>query len=197
MKNKLDGFTLIELLVTIMIIGILSSVTVASFSSYFGKARDAVRVSDTELMGTTIATFSADKWKASEKYKFVNDATSTTGSTKLSAVFDLDGYKAPRGQNGSCYFFGFYYAANDTYSSKDNTYYVATWGEATSTDAPGTPGLIYSGSSGATDELTKATLTPAHFKCSGGSAIPALSVSGGGGTLTEKKLYIDETGVVK
>ena len=44
MKNmQKKGFTLIELLVVIVIIGILATIGVAQFSSYFGKARDAKR----------------------------------------------------------------------------------------------------------------------------------------------------------
>ncbi|PID70849.1 hypothetical protein CSB37_00325 [bacterium DOLZORAL124_38_8] len=44
MKNMTKkGFTLIELLVVIVIIGILATIGVAQFSSYFAKARDAKR----------------------------------------------------------------------------------------------------------------------------------------------------------
>ena len=39
MNKKLSGFTLIELLVTIVIIGILSTISVATFNNYFEKAR--------------------------------------------------------------------------------------------------------------------------------------------------------------
>ena len=41
MKNK--AFTLIELLVVIVIIGVLSTISTATFSGYFAKARDIER----------------------------------------------------------------------------------------------------------------------------------------------------------
>lgn len=43
MKNKKFGFTLIELLVVIVIIGILATLSTATFSGYFKKARDMER----------------------------------------------------------------------------------------------------------------------------------------------------------
>jgi prepilin-type N-terminal cleavage/methylation domain-containing protein len=188
-KQKLDGFTLIELLVTIVIIGILSGVTVASFSSYFGKARDAVRVSNVQLMSTTIATNSADKWKASEKYAFVNDGTNT--GVKLSSIFALDGFKAPKGENGVCYHFGFYTKSGNG-SSKDNGYYVATWGESTSTDKPGTAGPIYAGTKNATDVLKAETLTSASFECTAAHVPIAID-----GLDNANKLFINASGAIK
>ncbi len=43
-REKNWGFTLIELLVVIVIIGILATIAVSTFSGYFAKARDAKRI---------------------------------------------------------------------------------------------------------------------------------------------------------
>ena len=55
MANR--GFTLIELLVVVAIIGILSSVVLASLNTARGKARDAVRLSDMHTLQTALALY--------------------------------------------------------------------------------------------------------------------------------------------
>ncbi len=56
LKNrKTKGFTLIELLVTIVIIGVLVTISVATFSSYQKKSRDAKREMELTQMAKAIA----------------------------------------------------------------------------------------------------------------------------------------------
>ncbi len=55
-KNK-RGFTLIELLVVVAIIGLLSSVILASLNSARSKARDAVRLSDIKQISNALELY--------------------------------------------------------------------------------------------------------------------------------------------
>jgi len=54
--SKQKGFTLIELLVVIVIIGILATISVATFSGYFAKARDAERQAAVRNAATVLKT---------------------------------------------------------------------------------------------------------------------------------------------
>jgi len=56
-RKQERGFTLIELLVVISIIGLLSSVVLASLNSARGKARDAKRQGDLRSMHTALELF--------------------------------------------------------------------------------------------------------------------------------------------
>ncbi len=59
-KNSKSGFTLIELLVVVAIIGILSSVVLASLNSARAKARDAKRASDVHQLKTALEFYYND-----------------------------------------------------------------------------------------------------------------------------------------
>ena len=59
-KNRKRGFTLIELLVVVAIIGILSSVVLASLNTARAKARDAQRISNFEQIRTALNLYASD-----------------------------------------------------------------------------------------------------------------------------------------
>lgn len=53
------AFTLIELLVVIVIIGILATISVATFAGYFAESRDAVRLADISKVNKAILQYHA------------------------------------------------------------------------------------------------------------------------------------------
>ncbi len=60
LKNKKGGFTLIELLVVVAIIGILSSVVLASLNSARVKARDAKRATEVHQLKSALELYYID-----------------------------------------------------------------------------------------------------------------------------------------
>ena len=71
-KNK-KGFTLVELLVVISIIGILTVISLASFTSAQVKARDAQRKSDLEQMSKALMLYYSDTGTFPATFGFGND----------------------------------------------------------------------------------------------------------------------------
>jgi prepilin-type N-terminal cleavage/methylation domain-containing protein len=59
-RNNGKGFTLIELLVVISIIGILSSIILASLTTARAKGRDATRISDMNQLRNALQLYSND-----------------------------------------------------------------------------------------------------------------------------------------
>ncbi len=88
-----QGFTLIELLVVIVIIGILATISVATFSGYFKKARDAER--------KTVVSNAATLLKTARAVSSVNDfGTDLNTKVKVDAILSSEGgYDIPAGNN--------------------------------------------------------------------------------------------------
>ncbi len=140
MKKRNFGFTLIELLVVIVIIGILATISTATFKSYFGKARDAERQSAVQNIALMIKVDGADDW-TDDKYVYAAD-------TDLEALMAANDFRIPDGKNNICYFIGMA-KDGDGAIGDINEFVVATWGESTSTEATGTSGVLADGTEAA------------------------------------------------
>ena len=86
MKHQSRGFTLIELMVVVAIIGLLSSVVLASLNTARSKGNDAARMQNVKALGTAMELYYSDN-NSYPKNGTVNTAT-TIGS--------LSTYLAPK-----------------------------------------------------------------------------------------------------
>lgn len=169
MKNsqmiKQSGFTLIELLVVIVIIGILSTISTATFKSYFGKARDAERQAAVQNIALMIKVEDAEVW---------DDSKFNKSDAELISLFAINDFRMPKGQANICYVYLFgnsNIAAEVTSGSAlgdNNEFAIATWGETRSTGDAGNPGTLADGTEGLVDELDALNTAATHktnFDC--------------------------------
>ena len=134
MKNK--AFTLIELLVVIVIIGLLATISAATFGKYFGKARDAVRTASVSQLTQIMKVDGADKI-SNDRYIY-----DLAGFQEL--VDDND-YRIPKADNDICYFIGMGDGASVV--GDDNQFVIMVLGEETSTESQSEFGAILNGTS--------------------------------------------------
>lgn len=186
---KRTGFTLIELLVVIVIIGILSTISTATFKSYFGKARDAERQAAVQNIALMIKVDHSETWD-DDKFLF-----SLAG---LQGLFALNDFRLPKGQANICYYIGMSDGA-DVELGDDNEFIVTTWGETRSTAAAGTEGPLVDGTEAAVTALLATPPTKAAYAC--GAATAALApfrVAANGGTIATIRTTLGDhvTGMV-
>lgn len=156
MQQKQNAFTLIELLVVIVIIGILATVSTATFSGNLAKARDAQRVTAVNQMAKLIESNGVGRdyydWGGNGTNIYEDDeAKYTYTDVDLKTLFTENGYELPPAENNICYLFSLVGANN---SDRKAAFSVTTWGETTSTANPGTPGLIFAGTPEMVNNLT-------------------------------------------
>ncbi len=117
MNTNKKGFTLIELLVVIVIIGILATISVATFSGYFKKARDAERQSNVSSVATIMKVLNATSETTNYGTLNINgtDVTidGTDGLDDLNTVLAEQGFKMNAGKNGFSYVYAYDTAGDD------------------------------------------------------------------------------------
>ncbi|MCF7847018.1 MAG: type II secretion system GspH family protein [Candidatus Gracilibacteria bacterium] len=122
MNKRAFGFTLIELLVVIVILGILSTISVGTFRSYFAKARDSERVSTVQNLAMMIKVDSGGSGDA-YVYRYGDDSA-TNGTNCIVALDAADpacrqfselltenDYDMPNAKNGLPFHYCFYEGA--------------------------------------------------------------------------------------
>jgi prepilin-type N-terminal cleavage/methylation domain-containing protein len=129
MRNKFQqrGFTLIELLVVIVILGILSTISVGTFRSYFAKARDSERVSAVQSVAMMIKVDSGGNGDCTVYNYDMESTTCLEAADKtLAALFTANDYDFPNGKNALEYYYAF--KAND---DNNNDFFIAIVAEET------------------------------------------------------------------
>lgn len=125
MNKKSSAFTLIELLVVIVILGILSTISVGTFRSYFAKARDSERVSAVQNLAMMIKVDSGGKGDCTV-YNYTNDESCPDASVDSLAKLALaNDYRMPTVRNGLNY----YYVFLPGETEGDNNFFVAVGAE--------------------------------------------------------------------
>jgi len=134
MKNKFQqrGFTLIELLVVIVILGILSTISVGTFRSYFAKARDSERVSTVQNLAMMIKVESGGAGDCGVyNYTTGGNVSSATGAAEcthegvLETLLSQNDYSMPEEKNGLVYYYGFWLGGTEG----DNEFFISVGAE--------------------------------------------------------------------
>lgn len=210
MKRRNYGFTLIELLVVIVIIGILATISTATFKSYFGKARDSERTAAVQSIAMMIKVDGADVW-GNTKYAYGEDDGTGVGTTdwedpdtvelkSLDKLFKINDFRQPKGSNNICYFYGVIGGSNKRVGD-DNDFVIATWGESGSTEDKKTPGLILDGTEAARAVLLTAVangdIDKDTFACGTSdysaikTALESITQTDGGAATAAGSLYLE------
>ncbi len=122
---KKAGFTLIELLVVIVILGILSTIAVGTFRSYFAKARDAERSSAVQNLALMIKVDSGGEGDCTVYNYTGNLACSEASTERLGTLLANNDYSIPEVKNGLNY----YYVFLEDGVGNNNNFFIAVGAE--------------------------------------------------------------------
>ncbi len=138
MNFRKHGFTLIELLVTIVIIGILSTIAISTFSGYFAKARDAKRISTIRDLNKAILLYYSQKGKFpcrsanNSVFWYIDDKESCLPKTLINEGF-LDSFEPDpkygndgKEINGQDYLYRVLYKPNNPSGKIEEAYILRT-----------------------------------------------------------------------
>lgn len=145
MNNKKKAFTLIELLVVMVIIGILATISTATFTSSAEKARDVKRQATVRDIAAIIRASGVGRDNAQFSTYTGPLVRYSYAAADLKKLLEDNGFKGADTDSNICYFYGYIAQFGTTFESEDGDFIVATWGESTSTANPGSPGPIYDG----------------------------------------------------
>ena len=92
-SKKVKGFTIVELLIVIVVIGILATLVIVTFSGIQQKGRDSQRKTDINAVAGHVSAFYADKGY----YPTLNDLNNATWRSTNTKGLDAEALKDPKG----------------------------------------------------------------------------------------------------
>lgn len=97
LKSKQSGFTIVELLIVIVVIGILATLVIVTFSGVQQKARDTKRETDIKALASQLEVYYANNGS----YPALTDLQTNTWVSANLKGLDLAGLNAPNGTPGA------------------------------------------------------------------------------------------------
>ena len=95
LKQKSKGFTIVELLIVIVVIAILATLVIVTFTGIQQKARDSKRQTDIDALDSHVEAFYAN----SGYYPTITDLQSSTWVAANMKGFDPSALTDPKGSN--------------------------------------------------------------------------------------------------
>lgn len=97
LKSKQSGFTIVELLIVIVVIGILATLVIVTFSGVQQKARDTKRETDVKALASQLEVYYANNGS----YPALAELQTNTWVSANLKGLDLAGLNAPNGTPGA------------------------------------------------------------------------------------------------
>lgn len=97
LKNKSKGFTIVELLIVIVVIGILATLVIVTFTGIQQKARDSKRKTDLGAVQAALESY----YSSNNTYPTLADLQSSTWLSTNMKGFDPAALQDPKGAAGS------------------------------------------------------------------------------------------------
>jgi prepilin-type N-terminal cleavage/methylation domain-containing protein len=95
LKQKSEGFTLVELLIVIVVIAILATLVIVTFTGIQQKARDSVRQTDIDALDEHLEAYYAENGY----YPTLNDLDSSSWVATNMKGLDYSATQSPEGDN--------------------------------------------------------------------------------------------------
>lgn len=200
MQKKAQGFTILEFVILILIVDAFILVFLFAINPSLRELRDTRRQTALQTMALTIRADNLDRHGADKYIYAVSDEKGATLDPSLPGLreaFVRQKYRTPESFKNICYFFALGKGDNLNMGS-DNQFAVAVWGETTSTNRSGTPGVLVKGTKTAVEGLLQHKfISQEDFSCAGDFFLLREIFRENGGGEEGAFLFLDPSGKMR